>query len=113
MCTRHLSRRLVGLLAAYLVVLPALILPLAMPAAASATSLCATGHGVPAGQDQACPCAAVCGLQCQQPALSADEAACLPAPQLHVVAVLAPAALVAAPPPALRQPQMPRGPPEA
>jgi hypothetical protein len=113
MRTRHLSRRLVGLLAAYLVALPALILPLAMPAAAASISLCATEHGTPSGHDPACPCAAVCGMQCPAPALAAGEAAPLPAPQWRVVAVVRPAPLVAVSAQAVRRPQLPRGPPEA
>jgi len=115
MRTRHFSRRLIGLLAAYLVALPALILPLSMPATAAAASLCATEHGAPAGHGQACPCAAVCGMQCPAPApaLASGEASPLPALQWHAVAVLEPQALVAAPAQAIRKPQLPRGPPAA
>ena len=117
MRARHFSRRMIGLLAAYLVALQALILPLSMPAtAALADSLCITeGTGSPAqhpaGRDHGCPCCAGCGMQCAAPAL-ADAPPALPAPpQAVVTAAAVPALLAMTPRPAPRSPQMPRGPP--
>lgn len=119
MRARHFSRRIIGLLAAYLVALQALILPVSMPpTAALADSLClteGTGHPAqhPAGPDHGCPCCAGCGMQCAVPGL-ADAPPALPAPPQAVVAapvILAPLAMT--PRPAPRSPQMPRGPPAA
>jgi hypothetical protein len=110
---------MIGLLAAYLVALQALILPVSMPpTAALADSLCLTeGTGGPAhhpaGPDHGCPCCAGCGMQCAAPAL-ADAPPVLPLPpQAKVVAVAVPAPLAMTPRPAPRSPQMPRGPPIA
>ena len=119
MRARHFSRRMIGLLAAYLVALQALILPVSMPpTAALAGSLCLTeGTGSPAqhpaGHDHGCPCCAGCGMQCGAPAL-ADAPPALPEPPQVVVAAAAVPAPFAAPPrPAGRTPQIPRGPPIA
>jgi hypothetical protein len=119
---RPLSRSLIALAAAYLVALQALILPLALPANGAAVvaagSLCLTTHGgsvpVPAGQEQGCPCAAGCGMQCHAPAFGpAAAAAAIPAARPFIVAALAPAPLAQAPASALRGRPMPRGPPAA
>jgi hypothetical protein len=61
------SRRAVALIAAYIVALQALLLPLSVAAAAPfASHLCATsadnGSDTPAGPTGGCPCAAGCGL---------------------------------------------------
>jgi hypothetical protein len=117
---RHVSRRLIGLAAAYLVALQALILPLSLPAAAHDGALCVTtadgSAPAPAGQNHGCPCAAGCGMQCHEPALDLlgpGAAARLPAPQRALAALLAPLPRADAPVPADRGPQMPRGPPAA
>lgn len=119
MRARHFSRRMIGLLAAYLVALQALILPVSMPpTAALADSLCLTESAGgpaqhPAGHDHGCPCCAGCGMQCASPAL-ADAPLALPLPpQAVVVAAAVPAPLGMTPRPAPRSPQMPRGPPSA
>jgi hypothetical protein len=119
MFARRFSGRVIGLLAAYLVALQALAMPLSMPPTpALAESLCLGGHSGdpahgPAGHDQNCPCCAGCGLLCHAPALAGSVAAPLPAPRLRVAAVLAPASVAAAPRPAVHFAQMPRGPPGA
>ena len=63
------TRRIIALIAAYVVALQALLLPLSMAAASPfATSLCAAvsdgSSHAPAGHDSGCPCAAGCGMQC-------------------------------------------------
>ena len=119
MRARHFSRRMIGLLAAYLVALQALILPLSMPAtAALADSLCITeGTGSPAqhpaAQDHGCPCCAGCGMQCAAPALADAPPAVPVPPQAAVVAAAVPIVFAPSPRPDRRAPQMPRGPPTA
>ena len=117
MRNRHLSRRLIGLCAAYLVALQALILPLSMPAAADyAGGLCITapeGGAPPAGQDHGCPCAAGCGMQCHVPALAAGAEASLVSPHRAVSDVQVPLRPTASFTPAFRGSQLPRGPPAA
>jgi hypothetical protein len=116
---RHLSRRLIGLLAAYLVALQALILPMAMPASAAPFGGLCLGaqRGVPAhhpaGEDQNCPCCAGCGMQCNVPTFAAGASIALPPLGPWVVAELSPAFLPGAPIAAHRSRQMARGPPAA
>jgi len=116
---RHFSRRLIGLLAAYLVALQALILPMSMPASAAAFGgLCRSAQrGVPArhpaGEHRNCPCCAGCGMQCNVPTLAAGASIALPPLGPWVVAELSPAFLPGAPIAAHRSPQMARGPPAA
>jgi hypothetical protein len=69
------GRRFLALLAAYVVVLQALLLPLSVAAGAVFdAALCATSSSAenhqPAGHDSACACAAGCGMQCCAPALA-------------------------------------------
>jgi len=118
MRTRRLSGRLIGLLAAYLVALQALILPLSLPPTFAGT-LCLTdatsgpAHD-PADHTRGCPSCAGCGLLCHTPILAGGAAgAPIDAPQLRVAAALVPTPLEAARPPATRTPQIPRGPPAA
>jgi hypothetical protein len=63
------SRRLVALIAAYVVALQALLLPLTVAAGAVYdASLCITVSAAdapaPTGHDNGCACAAGCGMQC-------------------------------------------------
>ncbi|HVZ51743.1 MAG TPA: hypothetical protein VG986_07240 [Pseudolabrys sp.] len=64
------SRRLIALLAAYVVALQALLLPLTVAAGATfEPHLCASasstdGAPAPLNQDSVCPCAAGCGMHC-------------------------------------------------
>ena len=69
--SRHLrSRRLIALLAAYVVALQALLLPLTVAAGAAFDgSLCAAAASAsvpaaPVSHDNGCACAAGCGMQC-------------------------------------------------
>jgi hypothetical protein len=120
MRARGIRGRLIGLLAAYLVALQALALPLAMPASpAFAGGLClGSGHsGAPAkqvpGDGRGCPSCAGCGLFCEAPSLAAAPAVIVPAPPPHRAAVLTPALRRPPLPAARRTPQVPRGPPAA
>ncbi|MGA2565961.1 MAG: hypothetical protein ABSF41_03945 [Pseudolabrys sp.] len=64
------ARHIIALVAAYVVALQALLLPLSVAAASPfKTSLCAAamsanGAPSPASHDSGCPCAAGCGMQC-------------------------------------------------
>ena len=111
------SRRIVALVAAYVVALQALLLPLSVAAEASfSSSLCgasADGTQPPSSHETGCPCAAGCGMQCCGLALIGP-------PQV-VVAVALTQGLMLTPVPALepvvrpagKGPQIPRAPPAA
>ena len=113
------SRRIIALIAAYVVALQALLLPLAVAASSPfELTLCAAAASVdgspsPAGHDSGCPCAAGCGTQCCVQSLAGS-------PQVTVayrhagfsVFVLLPS-IKAAIRPVIRGPQFPRGPPAA
>jgi hypothetical protein len=79
-------RRLVALVAAYVMALQGLLLPLSVVAYATADAgLCAAAplHPVPPSGDDGspCPCAAGCGMQCCAPVLAAPpHAGVAPAP---------------------------------
>lgn len=114
----HFSRRAIGLLAAYVVALQALILPASMPpSAVFADTLCtaegAAGPAPPADHDHSCPCCAGCGMQCAAPALADAPPAVPVPPQAAVVAAAVPIVFAPSPRPDRRAPQMPRGPPTA
>ena len=66
------ARRVIALIAAYVVALQALLLPLSVAAGGPLqTSLCSeTSNGAPVKHDGGCPCAAGCGMQCHMPALA-------------------------------------------
>jgi hypothetical protein len=112
------TRRLVALVAAYVVALQALLLPLSVASAPFAgTSLCAaatSGAAIPGGDQSGGPCAGGCGMLCCAPAVlsSATRLAIV----LPVVRAVAPSALRYA---AVRAasagdgPQQPRAPPVA
>jgi hypothetical protein len=113
------TRRFVALVAAYVIALQALLLPLSVAAGGPFKSgLCAAalsvdGPRLPAGHDGGCPCAAGCGMQCCAQTL-ADP------PQIMVAFVLTRAtAMLQAPAiervirSADRSPQVPRAPPAA
>ena len=117
---RPFSRSLIGLAAAYLVALQALILPLSLPALAHGGALCVTtADGTappPAGGDHGCPCDAGCGMQCHAPALDLlrpGVAASLPAPRAALAALLVLPPPGPSPAPTTRGLRMPRGPPAA
>jgi hypothetical protein len=114
------SRQVVALVAAYVVALQALLLPLSLAAGASPQfSLCvsATSTASPHSGDghggSGCPCAAGCGMQCCVHALAGP-------PQAGIVLALT-SSVRLAPPPTLAQvsrprphsPQLARAPPAA
>lgn len=110
------SRRLIALLAAYVVVLQALLLPLTVAAhSIVGDSLCSSataddGRG-PAGHDTGCACAAGCGMQCHTPAL-ADAPAVALTVRYARVSKIAPTRLIGAVVcPSRRTPLMARAPP--
>ena len=112
------TRQIIALVAAYVVALQALLLPLSMAAASPlATSLCVAvsdgGSHVPSpvNHDSGCPCAAGCGMQCC--------AQTFVGPAQIMVARRVTVAVTMTPAPALepvvrladRSPQIPRAPP--
>ena len=112
------SRRIIALIAAYVVALQALLLPLSVAAAGPfAISLCSShttsdGAPLPADGQSGCPCAGGCGMLCGVHAVLAPEPVIIatgsevfgPAP----VPRLRPTGVVHAPE---WRPQAPRGPP--
>lgn len=113
------SRRVIALIAAYVVALQALLLPLSVAAGAYFDSnLCATASkahvSAPlASHDTGCGCAAACGMQCCGQTLAN-------APQIVIVLALTAARAITQPPaiepnlrPPERGPQVPRAPPAA
>jgi hypothetical protein len=108
-------RRLVALVAAYVVALQALLLPLSVAAGTQfSSSLCvalADGSHSPNSHDNSCPCAAGCGMQCCGQAF--------PAPPTVVTAVAPVCGFAFVPAPAIKLvlrpagkgPQIPRAPP--
>jgi hypothetical protein len=119
MRARGFGGRVIGLLAAYLVALQALAVPLSLaPTATFGESLCVSEHSAdparqPAGHDQNCPCCAGCGLLCHAPALAGGTADLFPALRLRAAVIVVPAPVAAAPRPAVHFAQMARGPPAA
>jgi hypothetical protein len=110
------SRRLIALLAAYVVALQALLLPLTVAAhPIVGDSLCSSataddGRGS-AGHDSGCACAAGCGMQCHAPAL-ADAPAVALTVRYARVSKIAPARLIGDVVwPSRRTPLMARAPP--
>ncbi len=75
------SRRLIALLAAYVVALQGLLLPLTLVAYAAPESVLCTTTGPetpqPAGHDTGCACAAGCGMQCGASTLAGPPAQAL------------------------------------
>jgi hypothetical protein len=110
------SRRIIALIAAYVVALQALLLPLSVAAGGPfESSLCAAAAPVdhapsPAGHDSGCPCAAGCGTQCCVQTLAGPPV---------VVTLHLTRAIAMTPAPAIepivrvadRNPQVPRAPP--
>jgi hypothetical protein len=107
------ARRVVALIAAYVVALQALLLPLSVAAGSLLpASLCSqTANAAPGKHDTGCPCAAGCGMQCCAQGL-------LEPPQISVVMHRTGAIAVTSPVTfdsflriAQRSPQIPRAPP--
>jgi hypothetical protein len=112
------SRRLIALLAAYVVALQALLLPLTVAAhPLFGESLCASatadGTPKPAGHDKGCACAAGCGMQCHAPTLAGPAPITFDAHRLRVSTVAAAPLIVAVVRSPSRTPQVARAPPSA
>jgi hypothetical protein len=111
------SRRIVALLAAYVIALQAVLLPLSVVAhAAVDQTLCsmpADGSQQPAHHDGGCPCGAGCGMQCCGQALAAPPQAVTWLTPAFVRRVAPPPAFAPIVRIAARGPQVPRGPPAA
>ncbi len=112
------SRRIIALVAAYVMALQALLLPLSVAAGSPfINSLCASSAGStqkPLSHQNGCPCAAGCGMQC------CTHHGLAGAPQVTVAPALSQSyAMLVAPmlAPATRaferRPQIPRAPPAA
>jgi hypothetical protein len=107
------ARRAIALIAAYVVALQALLLPLSVAAGAPLQrSLCSeAANGAPTKHNTGCPCAAGCGMQCHAQSL-------LDPPQIGLV-IRRTGAIVGATPVtfdsiarlARRDPHSPRAPP--
>ena len=113
------SRRLLALLAAYVIALQALLLPLSVVAADPfATSLCtavasADGSQPAASHDNSCPCAAGCGMQCCAHAFVAPAQIGFVVVEVYAWAQTLAPALEPINRLAEQHPQIPRGPPAA
>lgn len=118
MSTPVRSRRLIALLASYVVALQALLLPLTVAAfAAPDAGICFSAASdvshQPAGHDTGCACAAGCGMQCCAAALGAPPRPEI-APRLaRVSAVEPPLTPEIMGPHSARSPHSPRAPPFA
>lgn len=109
------SRRIVALIAAYIVALQALLLPLSVAAGASlAGGLCAASAErapVPADNDKSCPCAAGCGMQCGAQAFLEPPPVDVTVVRTTTDAAAPGEALHPVPRASTRNPQIPRAPP--
>jgi len=113
------SRRVITLIAAYVVALQALLLPASIAsgtpidASVCAAATSAAGSHAPASHDTGCACTAGCGMQCCGQAQGGP-------PQILIILALTRARAILSPPaislgvrPAERSPQVPRAPPTA
>ena len=117
MCESLLKRRMVVLAAAYVIVLQALLLPLAVAAGSPYTSIIckslADNTQVPTHHESGCPCAAGCGLHCGTHVLAAAPPIMLAPALTQGYALLEKPVLVPVIRKGLRRPQNPRAPPVA
>ena len=111
------SRRIVALIAAYVVALQALLLPLSVAPAPPDVSLCASaGSASPHSGDghaTGCPCAAGCGTQCWVHAIAGPPQTAIVLAPAIVAQLAPPRAIVSAARPHLHSPQLARAPPAA
>jgi len=90
------ARNIVVLFAAYVIALQALLLPLSVAAGPTiGPALCLSGTSTgrdhpPAGDQQQCPCAAGCGVQCCTQAL-------ITPPQIVIALLIVPAVAIVTP----------------
>ena len=111
-------RRIVGLFAAYVMGLQALLLPLSVAAGGVFGPVLCSAHvsvgnaPSPFGQDNGCTCAA-CGMQCGAHSLAAPPQTVIAFGLLGAGSLLPPPTMAPAPRPAWRSPQRARAPPAA
>ncbi len=110
-------RRFLALLAAYVVVLEALLLPLSVAAGAVFdAALCTASsseNAQPPGHDSACACAAGCGMQCCAQALAGPPPSEFAFVSCEIGILAAPAAFRAVSKPTALGPHCARAPPAA
>jgi len=108
---------MIALIAAYIVALQALLLPLSVAAGAPGGTLCASTSSPASshpGAAPACPCAAGCGIQCCAGSLfSPPQAIAFGVIRASLLAPPSPPAAVAVARPSLHNPQLARAPPAA
>jgi len=110
-------RRVIALIATYVVTLQALLLPLSVAAAGPFKSiLCAAATSVngspsPAGHDSGCACAARCGTQCCVQTLAGLAVVAVTLDLTRAIAMTAAPAIEPIVRVADRSPQIPRAPP--
>jgi hypothetical protein len=112
------SRRIVALVAAYVVALQALLLPRSVAAGAPDFSLCVSSASASPhsgdGHATGCPCAAGCGTQCCVNATAGPPPTIVVHAPATIIAKLAPPrAILTAARPHLHSPQLARAPPVA
>jgi hypothetical protein len=111
------SQPIVALVAAYVVALQALLLPLSVAAEASfASSLCAAsaeGSQPSSSHESGSPCAAGCGMQCCGQALIGPPQVAIARPLTYARTLTLAPALAPFVRPAAKSPQIPRAPPAA
>ena len=111
------TRRAIALIAAYVVALQAMLLPLSLAVGPFASSLCAAatadaGSQTPGNHDTGCPCAAGCGMQCCAQTLAGAPQVISVKLGLTRLSAMTPApAFAPAVRSAARRPQIPRAPP--
>jgi hypothetical protein len=115
---RNLSRWIVALAAAYVIGLQALLLPLSVASGAFATVFCSAYTSVgnvqaPFTNDNGCPCAAGCGMQCGGHALTGPSQTVIAFVSLDTGSLLPPPTIEPAPNLAWHSPQLARAPPSA
>jgi len=113
------TRKIVALAAAYVIGLQALLLPLSVAAGGAFDLVLCTAHATvgnaqaPAGQDNGCPCAAGCGMQCSVHALAGPPRSTVAYASFGAATLLPLPAIEPAPRPACHSPRLARAPPPA
>jgi len=108
------ARRVIALVAAYVVALQASLLPLSVAAGSPLqTSLCSEATNAAPGTHTGCPCAAGCGMQCCAQGLLGPPQISVVMHRTGAIAVRSPVAFDSFARIARRGPQMPRAPPAA
>ena len=105
------------MIAAYIVALQTLLLPLSVAAGAPDASLCVSSASASphsgAGHATGCPCAGGCGTQCCVHAIAGPPPAAIVVAPAAVATLAPPPVIVSAVRPYPHSPQLARGPPAA